>query len=645
MPFPDVISLNLKPKTASRNVGTQQTVDIAPLLGLDGKVGNSAPAKRYKSRLSQKVPSRSASQGPGLLILRRKTPKSRNLNIFQRSDSPRQSLQYSHLLKRPTGLAGITQQQLQQNRRSFDTSGPPSLSIPASKAKLMWMAMHAAQQRQRALNLKNYQKYMDSAAKSQYYRSVIPLLYHYKIQKQAAAKYHAKYLRTLQLLALATRPELSYSFSPELGALTQSFKNSPYGSLLSNSSFIATNSVDAKTGAMKLSKGSSSSKVVEDQIAEASERSDDHHPIIDDPTLQRELEKQKRKLLEVFPPPHSEIPFGERTILMVRFPPVPEEHHHKKPTIKLKTDVDIDGGITFGGPRWLSFGTPFDPFDHPWYHTTEAPTEPSKIVWAEANKPSSYGVIITQNFIHRPSIRFTNSDPKWLAKHKGDLLNGGPSIVAQLAKTLAEGNRISNSYYLSKNAYLGKTWANPEKKPPFVIVHLDTYTKKSNETGNLGLDEDVEANYANGTIIYPTKNNPHILASTKFEFHDAHEISHIFDNPLAIHGHGYGWGKVPVYPKGINEIKNFLRLMYKVHQEGHERARQKSIELKKFGDHLERPALLGSKPLLRDQIADRSINWLHTSSVGIRSLSEDDDQFPYDSQPVVDVSEDYDNLL
>lgn len=119
---------------------------------------------------------------------------------------------------------------------------------------------------------------------------------------------------------------------------------------------------------------------VDDQIAEASERSDSHHHHHDEhPFLQRELEKQKRKLLEVFPPPQSKIPFLERTILMVRFPPVPEPHKSKD-LITIKTEHNIDGGITFGGPRWLSFGKHFDPFDHPWYHTTPLPTEPAKLV-------------------------------------------------------------------------------------------------------------------------------------------------------------------------------------------------------------------------------------------------------------------------
>lgn len=48
------------------------------------------------------------------------------------------------------------------------------------------------------------------------------------MQKQAAAKYHAKYLKTIQLLALATSPDTGFSNSPELAAFTQSFENSPF---------------------------------------------------------------------------------------------------------------------------------------------------------------------------------------------------------------------------------------------------------------------------------------------------------------------------------------------------------------------------------------------------------------------------------
>lgn len=655
----------MKPSSSRSRAATAtptQTVDIASLLNINDKGSVKNVSKSFNSRTSLNQRRRmdsSINPSQGLFIIRRKTSSPRYSQAASRFSTHGYGQSRARQLSFPynsRGLNGLSSQlQLQQNRRSFNTLTQPPPFLNSNKAKLAWMALLAARQRQRSLNALNHFYASPSPSlspspsampeKSQYYKSIMPLLYQYKMQKQETDKYYAKYLKTLQLLALATSQSSdNFQFSPELGLFMQSFKNSPYGSLLKNSTFVSTNSVDSDMIQIQMSGNGTNTNEIPDQIAEASEASDrsdtGHHEYS---SLHYEIEKQKRKLLEVFPPPQSEVPFGERTILMVRFPPVPEDH--RKDTIRLSKEYDIDGGITFGGPRWLSFGKPFDPFDHPWYHTTPPPHKPTKYVLAEAEKPSGYGVIISQNFIYKPTIRFTNSDPKHLAKHKGDLLNGGPSIVTQLAKALAEGNRISNSYYLSKNVWQGKTWANPEMKRPFVIVHLDSYTKKANETGHLGLDEDIEANYANGTIIYPTKNDPNILASTKFEFHNAHEIDHIFEKPLAILGHGHGWGKVPVYPKGIKEIKNFLRLMYKVHMEQHERAKKKAIELKKVGDKLERPALAGSKPLLRDQIADRSTTWFHTTSVGIRSLSEDDDHFPYATHPVIDVSKDYDHFL
>lgn len=637
--FADVVSLKIKP--GSFRHGSAETVDIAPLLSLGGQNRRSGTGHNPTSRnlLSAKSASKAIQPGSGLFILRRKTrPSPRELSGFGRG--------YNPVFRNGYGVDIDNDFLFQQNRRSQTTGASryaPLLNSYQTKPS-SWVALQNALQRQQAMKSLYHGGAARPSGKSQYHQSLLPLLHHYKLQKNAADKYYDKYLRTLQLLALATSIQKSIDpTSPELSSYTHSFQNSPYSSLLSNSSFVITNSVgsiEIHTNNITSSEiNRNNSSKVSDQIAEASGRIDYGEPHDEISSFHRELENQQRRLLEVFPPPQSEIPFGERTILMVRFPPVPEQK--KKEFIKLSTTYDIDGGITFGGPRWLSFGTPFDPWDHPWNHEPPKEKVHTRLVYAEADKASSYGVIISQNFVYRPSIRFTNTDPKLLAKNQGDLLNGGPSIVAQLAKALAEGNRITNSYYLSKNLLQGKQWASPAKKPPFVIVHLDTYTKKKNETKAFGLNDDVEANYANGTIIYPTQNNPNILASTKFEFHNAHEIDQIFDKPLAILGHGYGWGDVPVHPKGIREIRNFMQLMYKVHQEAHGAGRTKVDDLRKLGDELQRPAFNDSKPLLRDQIADRSVNWLHTSSVGIRSLSEYDDQFPYAKHPVVDVSKDY----
>lgn len=66
--------------------------------------------------------------------------------------------------------------QLQQNRRSFDTNVQPPL-VMSNKVKLAWMALLAARQKQRALNLKKSQYLSAQKEKSQNYNSLIPLLY------------------------------------------------------------------------------------------------------------------------------------------------------------------------------------------------------------------------------------------------------------------------------------------------------------------------------------------------------------------------------------------------------------------------------------------------------------------------------------
>ncbi|CAL8075054.1 unnamed protein product [Orchesella dallaii] len=624
----DIVSIIRKPtKTGSKSA---ETVDIAPLLGInDGKrTIKTSSLNAHYLRSANKVPAKAKTEHSQVYVLRRRQPTLSSFNSLRHSLPLNQQI---HFLSNPSHFSSVSSP-FEQNRRSYKTVRPPLAN--SSKAKLEWLALQSALQRSRAINAFN--SYRLSEEKSERYQNLLPLLYQYKMQKQAMA--YANYLRTLQLLALATsqNPLYSNAYSQQHDIFTQSFLTSPYSSLLSNASFIPVNYVENNNS-------NSTSKTVSDQVGAASEaaseRSASGQP--EYTSLHREIEKQKRKLLEVFPPPESQVPFGERTILMVRFPPVPHQKK-KKGIIKLKSAYDIDGGITFGGPRWNSFGAHFNPWDHPWNKPKhEVKKEPTTFVVKEADKPSSYGVIITQKYIYRPSIKFTNSNPKTLAKNQGDILNGGPSIVAQLAKALAEGNRISNSYFLSKATLHGKKWSSSQKKPPFVIVHLDTYTKKSNETEGFGIEDQVEANYANGTIIYPTINNPNVLASTKFEFHDGNALDKIFDKPLETYGGGWGWGKVPVHPKGIREIRNFLKLMHKVHLEAHNRGKKKVEDLKKQGDQLERPAFPDSKPLLRNQIADRTTTWLHTSSVGIRSLSEDDDHFPYEEHPTVDISHDY----
>ncbi|ODM89544.1 hypothetical protein Ocin01_17138 [Orchesella cincta] len=649
----DIVSLKRKPGLGQK---ITQTVDIAPLLGIsDNKqtIRGGSSLNTHYIRSNNYVPKRKMDHSQRVYVLRRKQPTLptyTSFNSFPQRLPLNQQINYLNYLNTPQQfpMSSLTSR-LDHNRRSYNTVNPPFAN--SYRAELQWLAMQNALQRSRAIN--SYSSdYGSSEAKPERLLSMLPLLYQYKMQKQAIE--YAKYLKTLQLLALATSQHPLESYSPELDIFAQSFLNSPYSSLLSNASYIPANYAESSRSKNNNTPNSNtanentpSADTANDQSAEASEAAtpSERSSTPEFTSLNREIEKHKRKLLDVFPPPDSEVPFGERAILMVRFPPVPHQKKSKG-VIKLKSAHDIDGGITFGGPRWMSFGAPFNPWDHPWNKPKHAQKKPTEYIVKEADKPSSYGVIISQKYIYRPSIKYTNSDLKKLAKNQGDILNGGPSIVAQLATALAEGNRISNSYFLSKAALHGEDWSSSERKPPFVIVHLDTYTKKSNDTGGLGIEDQVEANYANGTIIYPTENDPHVLASTKFEFHDGNALDKIFDKPLETYGHGWGWGRdhpVPVYPKGIREIRNFLKLMHKVHQEAHAGGKKKVEHLRKLGDKLERPAFPDSRPLYRNQIADRTTTWLHTSSVGIRSLSEDDDHFPYDKDPTVDISHDHNN--
>jgi hypothetical protein len=313
--------------------------------------------------------------------------------------------------------------------------------------------------------------------------------------------------------------------------------------------------------------------------------------------------KRLQHLSEVFPPSGSYTPYGERTIVMVKYPGLPQTEKSKE------LEIDLTS-------RWKNM----------WKPTSPQNAEPG---------PADFGVIISQNHILQPDLSAQyNTNNYFQRSENQELTFSGPGadLVPQLAKALAERNRIINTYSssaLSKGKDI-------ETKPPFVLIHLESYTKKSNKSSTFGFDNIVEKNYANGTIIYPTKNNPSILASTKFEFENLDDVENIFSRPLEGYHHG---SMKPILPLGLADIRSYLKLMYEVHADIHEGGKTKLEELRRLSSISHREALSGSREMtdweIRRSRGMLNDNWLHTSTIGLRSLSGDNPFAQIPSPPVI----------
>lgn len=332
------------------------------------------------------------------------------------------------------------------------------------------------------------------------------------------------------------------------------------------------------------------------------------HPIIASaPARRSQMESILSKLEKLdeikaaLPPKGSYTPYGERTIIMLKYPGLPERHRVAQNDISLGSfgrDMYALGGIRPISITMDDWQTPS--------------RKPIKL------KDPDVGVIIAQNYILQPDVSL-NSHYKYQPQGGDDSSTSDFDMVSQLAKALAERNRIINSFSAGKHGSSG-----PLKEPPFVLVHLESYTKKKNTTTPYGFDEEREISYSNGTIIYPSLDDPTTLASTKFEFEGLNDVENVFNRPLQIGQRG--GGMKPIVPLGLVEIQNYLRLMYTMHHDIHDGGHVKMGELKGLAATVERQPLEGSRPMA-DWEVERNMekykeNWMHTSTLGLRSISD-----------------------
>jgi hypothetical protein len=282
-------------------------------------------------------------------------------------------------------------------------------------------------------------------------------------------------------------------------------------------------------------------KVIQPQPQSISSSESKQSPVIASPSARQAtfvslLEKLHRveEIKESLPPRGSYTPYGERTIIMIKYPGLPERRRITAPaTPGLSVEGSYFGKYSLGGVKTVSVTTVDD------WNTPSA--RPIKL------KDPDVGVVISQNYILQPDVSMnshyafdhqTLRVPARYDDHSSEDDAVDTDMVSLLAKTLAERNRLINTFIAKKAAadgkYNNKQWGNagPKKEPPFVLIHLETFTKKRNNTTPFGFAEERESSFSNGTIIYPTLDDPTVLASTKFEFDGAKDIEAVFDRPL-----------------------------------------------------------------------------------------------------------------